>query len=147
MAVNGTFNIPVTCHKGKKSTIGIYWDAASDAQLTAIFNSLQAISLGTFNQAYLQERTDKDAGATTVPPGTASRGKKFVVKYTDTVTQKLHQIEVPGGDDTLLASSDEISLTAGEGLAIKTAMDAGAVSPDGNPVSVYMITFDTRNIE
>lgn len=148
MAYNGTYNVAFICHKLKKSTPGFGWDDATDGELTALFNALNGISLATVEKAFITEVIQKDVGSTATPPTTASRGKKYVLKYRDTVTLTPHQIEVPGADDTLLTTgSDSLDLTAGPGLALKTAFEAAVVSPAGNPVTLQEVEFDTRNIE
>lgn len=148
MAVNGTFNVTFICHKDKRSTPGFYWDDATNTELTALVTALNGISLATIGPSFIINRTDHAAGSAATPPGTASRGKKYVLKYRDNVTLKSHQIEVPGGDDGLLPTgTDNLPLDADEGLAVKTAFEAAVVSPDGNATTLYAIEFDTRNIE
>ena len=148
MAFNGYFNIKFVCHKSKISTPAFPWGAATDLALTALFDAVQAISLATAEKSFLTQQIPKDTGTNDVPPGTASRGKKFLLKYRDTVTLKTHQIEVPGGNDGLLTTgSDLLPLGSGVGLDLKAAFDIAVVSPEGNPVSLYEIEFDTRNIE
>lgn len=148
MALNGSFNISYNCHKNLTSTPSFPWDAATNVQLTALVTALDGITNAVAGPQFLSERTDVAAGSAAVPPNTASRGKKYVLKYRDTVTLKTHQVEIPGGDDTLLPSgSDFLDLGAGPGLAVKTAFEAAVVSPAGNTVVLYAIEFDTRNIE
>ena len=148
MALNGYYNINFICHKDKRSTPGFPWDAASDAELAALATALDGISLATVGEQFVTEKIVKAAGSAAVAPTTASRGKKFVLKYRDTTLNKTHQIEIPGGDDSLLTTgTDLLDLAAGPGLAVKTAFEAAVVSPAGNPTTLYAIEFDTRNIE
>lgn len=148
MALNGYYNINFICHKDKRSTPQFPWDDASDAELTALATAIDGISLATVGEQFITEKVVKSAGSAATPPGTASRGKKFVLKYRDNTLNKTHQIEIPGGDDGLLATgTDNLDLTADEGLAVKTAFEAAVVSPAGNPTTLYAIEFDTRNIE
>jgi hypothetical protein len=148
MALNGYYNVKFICHKLKTSTPSFPWDDASDAELTALFAALNGISVATLEKAFITQLIAKDVGSTAVPPTTASRGKKYVLKYRDTVTLNPHQIEVPGGDDTLLTTgTDMLALASGPGLALKTAFDIAVVSPAGNVVELQEVEFDTRNIE
>lgn len=145
MALNGYFNVTFICHKDERSTPGFPWDAANGAALTALVTALDGISLATIGPQFIIDRTEHSAGSAAVPPGTASRGKKYILKYRDNVLNKTHQIEIPGGDDGLLAEgSDLLDLGVNPGLAVKTAFEAAVVSPAGNPTTLYAIDFTTR---
>lgn len=145
MAINGNFLISFICHKDERSTPSFGWDAANDAALIALAASLDGISLATVGEQSVVDRRLVASGSAATPPGTASRGKKYILKYRDNVTVKTHQIEIPGGDDSLLVTgSDLLDLAAGPGLAVKTAFEAAVVSPLGNAVTLYAIDFTTR---
>lgn len=149
MAYNGDFNITFGCNGQKTSTPAFGWDAANDAALIALADALDGITTAVVGKQFVTERREVDAGSAAVPPGDANRGKKFVISYTDTVTNDDHQVEIPGADDDLLTPGVKtIPLNAGPGLAVVTAFEAAVVSRKlGNPVVVTAITFQTRNIE
>jgi len=146
MAYNGQFNITFACNDEKTSTPGFGWDAANDAALIALAAALDGISTAVVGQQFVTERREVAAGSAAAPPGDANRGKKYVISYRDSTTNKRHQTEIPGADDDLLAAGTvNLDIGAGVGLAVKTAFEAAVVSPVGNPVVVSAITFMTRN--
>jgi hypothetical protein len=148
MAYNGQFNITFACNNKKSSTPGFGWDAANDATLIALATALDGISTAVVGPQFVTERREVAAGSAASPPGDAGRGKKFVISYADTVTNKRHQVEIPGADDDLLAAGQvTLPLNVNPGLAVVTAFESAVVSPEGNPVLVTAITFQTRNIE
>lgn len=73
---------------------------------------------------------------------------KWLVRYRDTVdaTQDIMRREIACPDLTLLQpNTDYLNLTAGAGLAFRTAFEALVVSPGGNPVEVVDVQFVGRN--
>lgn len=72
----------------------------------------------------------------------AQRENKWLCTIADTVTNKLYHHEIPLADLTLCtANSDFMDLSAGDGLALKTAIEAGVKSPAGNAVSLISVQF------
>lgn len=78
----------------------------------------------------------------------AQRENKFLLRYHDTTTNQKFQVSVGTADLTqLMANSEFVDLTAGPGLAVKTAFEAVVVSPDDASHSVVLdsIQFVGRN--
>jgi hypothetical protein len=128
--------------------------------LTAVGNLRAAIgdiTLGYFAaESLLVDETTLSGDAPTDP--TAQRGIKWTVGYIDTMQwlpapapantipnpgyQKIFTIQIPTADISLLISGQEdLDLTAGVGLAFKTAFDATARSPYRGSVSVVYVRY------
>jgi hypothetical protein len=73
---------------------------------------------------------------------------KWLVRYRDTVdgSAPVYRREIACPDATLLSpASDLMNVTAGAGLAYKTAFEALVKSPAGNPVELLSVEFVGRN--
>lgn len=78
----------------------------------------------------------------------AQRENKWLLRYVDTVTSQKFRVSIGTADLTELPDNSEfLDLTAGDGLALKTAFDAIVVSPDNssNAVSLRSVQFVGRN--
>jgi len=77
----------------------------------------------------------------------AQRELKWLVNYRDDVTLKLYQMEIPTADLTgnLLTNTDQADLASADWAAFVTAFEAGAVSPDGNAVTIVSAYVVGRN--
>lgn len=72
----------------------------------------------------------------------SQRESKWLLTLADTVTNKLSRHEVPIAKlDLVTANSDFMDLSAGAGLALKTAIEAGVKSPAGNAVSLISVQY------
>lgn len=78
-------------------------------------------------------------------PATAKnsqRESKWLLTLADTTTNKLSRHEIPIAKlDLVTANTDFMDLSAGAGLALKTAIEAGVKSPAGNAVSLISVQF------
>lgn len=73
---------------------------------------------------------------------TSQRENKWLCTIADNVTNKLYRHEIPLADLSLVqANTDFMDLSAGDGLALKTAIEAGVKSPAGNAVSLVSVQF------
>lgn len=121
--------------------------AVSDPQIQAIADALDAIILGASVKAVKSEDTVVDVGSQTPPADDdANRGNKWLLRAQDSTTGKIYTHEIGTADNSQLASptSDYIDLTAGTGLAMKTAFDAAYESPAGNTGVLLSIQQVTR---
>jgi len=78
----------------------------------------------------------------------AQRENKFLLRYHDATTNQKFQVSIGTADLTqLMANSEFVDLTAGAGLALKTAFEAVVVSPDNssNTVVLDSVQFVGRN--
>lgn len=75
------------------------------------------------------------------------REEKFLVSYEDQVTLVPYSFELPCRDTTLIppANTDEYDLSLAPFAAYVTALEAFAVSPDGNTINVTSIRLMGKN--
>ena len=110
-----------------------------NSKAVALKNALVAISIGQLaNYTVVSQSTDvsKAPASSTL----AQRGVKWLIKYEDTVTHKIFRTEEPCADLTKLVSGQELlDLSAGLGLALKTAFEAYVISDAGNAVAVASV--------
>lgn len=120
--------------------------AATNVQIQALTDAWDAVILGAALKATKTEDTVVDVGSS-VPPASkdANRGSKWLARAQDSVKGKIYTHELGTADFSQLpsATSDFLDLTAGVGLALKTAFDAIYESPEENPgvlLSVQQVT-------
>jgi len=106
--------------------------AVSDPQIQAIADALDAVILGSLVKAVKAEETVVDIGSSAPPSDDdANRGNKWLFRIQDSVKGKIFTHELGTADNTQLPdpATDFLDLTAGTGLALKTAIDAAYESP------------------
>lgn len=120
--------------------------AVTDPQIQALVDAWDAVILGAAIKGVKSEDTVIDVGSQ-VPPAAelANRGDKWLARAQDSTTGRIFTHELGTADYTQLPSptSDTLDLTAGVGLALKTAFDAAYESPEGNTgvlLSVQQVT-------
>lgn len=109
--------------------------AATDPELQAIVDAIDAVILGATASGVKTVATVIDAGTNSPPADEdANRGNKWLMRVQDSVNGKIFTYEIGTADNSQLPSpsSDYLDLTAGVGLALKTAIDAAYESPYGN---------------
>ncbi len=134
MSIAGTFSTIDRLSQATSTRMGLI-AAVSDPQIQAIADAVDAIILGAAVKAIKSEDTTIDVGSQTPPADDdANRGNKWLMRFQDSVTGRIYTHEIGTADNSQLASptSDYIDLTAGTGLALKTAMDAAYESPGGD---------------
>ena len=115
-------------------------DAVTGPEVQAVVDAIDAIILGTAASGTINVPTVVDAGT----PGPASsqladRGNKWMLRTSVALDKggagMIYKNEIGTADNTQLPSSsnDFLDLTAGVGLALKTAWEAAYESPDANP--------------
>ncbi len=120
--------------------------AVSDPQIQALADAWDAVILGSAIKAVKSEDTTVDVGSQTPPADElANRGQKWLARAQDSTTSKVFTHELGTADYSQLPTptSDFLDLTAGVGLALKTAWDAAYESPEGNTgilLSVQQVT-------
>lgn len=142
-----TLRIPFIDNGGEKSNMQMYvGDAIGDAAITAIFSAVQGITVGGEQKSVLVTEEDKDAGTLGAAASQlAQREVKLSLRGTDQVNGKTVTAEIPCFDLTTLPTGlEELDLSAGVGLALKTAVDAEWLSIDGNAVVLEEAVFITR---
>lgn len=112
--------------------------AATETLCGNLLTAVQAIILGqnqTTRLTYAETFLSADAAASNL----AQRENKWLVRYHDATTQLKFSVSIPTTDLTKLPAHEEfLDLTAGVGLAFKTAFEAVVVSPDDSANSVVV---------
>lgn len=142
--------IPVLDFSQEKSTINWNIDnAATDPQITALYNAIAGITLGSLNDAVFVTETTKDNGVA-VPPANAfaQRENKWLISYLDNITNTVYKLEVPTADlGELVLNTDLLNVSAASaGEAFVNAFQAIVNSPVGNPVTFISGKFVGRNL-
>lgn len=118
--------------------------AGALTDMGAARTALENITLGTVAQSRFGDADTLSNARPTDP--LCQRGVKWTVSWEDTVTHSKGTNYIPTADLSLLplvggVRSEDLDLTAGAGLAAKTALDTLAKSPAGNPISVLRIYY------
>lgn len=105
-----------------------------------LLTAVQAICLGANQQTRLMY-DEAFLSSTPAASKLAQRGVKWLVRYHDSVTEQKFTVSLPCADLTKLPDHEEfLDLTAGDGLAFKTAFEAVVVSPDNSANSIVVDT-------
>lgn len=139
---------PTIDYGGETTTPACYAaSGVTDLEITALFDALVGITIGSVTKSVLKTETDKDTGVATKPAnGFAQREIKWLVRYVDTVNQEKGHMEVGTADASKLTTgTDFADLAQTEVAAFVTALEAAAVSRDGNAISVSSIELVGRN--
>lgn len=110
-------------------------DAATNPELQAVVDAIDAVVLGSNCSGTKTVATAIDVGSAAPPANkAANRGNKWLMRFEDGTNAEIFTHEIGTADDAQLPSStdDYLDLTAGVGLALKTALDAVYQSPYGN---------------
>jgi hypothetical protein len=122
-------------------------DAVTNPQIQAIVDAWDDLLLGAAARGAFSIETVVDQGSA-VPPADqgSNRGEKWLYRVQDDVTGQIYTHEIGTADPAQLPSptSDFVDLTAGNGLALKTAIEAVYESPDGNAGTLLSVQHVTR---
>lgn len=122
---------------------GLTLNAANlDAQYALQDDLRTAVAGITLMQNYQYTRVADIHLFSKVPPTdkAAQRECKCLVQYEDNFTFRQYGVEIPGFDlATKEAGKPTVDLTAGVGLALKTAFEAYVQSPTGHSVTVKQV--------
>lgn len=122
--------------------------AVSDPQIQAVADALDAIILGQEVKAVKTTDDIIDAGGSAVPTDEeCNRGNKWLMRA-QTTSGNRYTFEIGTADNSQLPTpgTDFLDLTAGVGLAMKTAFDAAFEGKDGNTGVLLSIQQVNRNI-
>lgn len=122
-------------------------DATTNPQAQAIIDAYDALVLGADLRGVITVPNVVDLGSQ-VPPAddNANRGNKMLVRIQEAVTGKIRRYELGTFDNAQLPSptDDFVDITAGNGLALKTAIEAVYETENGNAGTVLSIQQITR---
>lgn len=135
-------NIPILDNSGDTSMTSVYMDdAATNGEITAFYNAVNGVTIGTLVKSYVTQSIDKDAGSLTPPTDKfARRENRFICHYSDTVTGKGYSFSIPCADLDL-TTGDNVDMANAAAVSLKTAFEAVAVSEFGNPVTLNSIEY------
>lgn len=151
VAVN-TYSASFVDRDAEKSSLQVNIAAFADnpAYVTARTDFETAIDTITNGVRYRREASLPELVASQAPPNNnAFREDKWLIRYEDTVTFRRYSFTVPTADPTgltLIPGTDNLDLAVGAGAAIKSDTEAFVISPAGNPVNVYEVSYVGRNI-
>lgn len=114
--------------------------AGALAQMGDVRVAIEGVTLGAVSGSQFG---DKDIIVAATPSNPlAQRGVKWTVSLQDNVLGYISPIHIPTADLSLLvAGNDDLVITAGPGLALKSAIEALARSRAGNPVTVIRVYY------
>jgi hypothetical protein len=129
-------------------------DTVTPAQLSSLLTAIDAITLGTLQKAGLTTNVALPALIKTgVPPKTAQRGEKILVKGRASLVNDplriVHTIEIPTGDKSLIAvaGSDNIDITVGAAATFVSALNVVWKNDAGQAVAVESMQYVNRGIQ
>lgn len=118
--------------------------AAQETLVSNLVSAIAGIADGTLNQTMWAAKTTP--GSTSLPASAGTQREiKWLCRYHITGASDVRMLEIPCADVSQLANNiDTLDLTAGVGLAFKTAFDA--LVYDGALAVLDSVTLVFRNI-
>ena len=142
----GRLNLNFVDRDNEKGAISLHIADMTAATFTAqnglIDDVITAIEAVTVLPLTKDSRIAIETGfAPALPTGVyAQRGIKWLVRAVDPGGNAV-TFHIPGADLTLLGSTERLDLTAGAGLALKTAVEAVIRSNDGEAIVVQEVVY------
>lgn len=131
-----SFSVRTIDRQSKATSMNLGVDAgATNPELQAIVDAVDAIILGAAASGTKNVPEVIDGGSAAPPANkAANRKNKWLLRIQDGTNFKVFTHEIGTADDAQLpsATDDFLDLTAGVGLALKTAIEAAYESPYGN---------------
>ena len=119
-----------------------------DAQITAaeaIQAAIQGVSLIAFEGLAVDALNEPRETARPISPY-AQREAKWLVTMSDDVNSRINQFEIGGPDLTLVgADGKTLDVSGGAGLGLLNALEANAISRDGNAMTFVSAVHVGRN--
>lgn len=146
MAAVGKATLSLLDKQGKTGSVGFYVTEFSAANFTAlnglIDDAVAAIQAVTLLNTSKDERlASVEKFSVSLPTGDyAVKGLRWLVRGVDSNGNAV-TMQIPGADLSLSANAKDLDLTAGDGLALKTALDAVWKSNDGEAVTVVEVVY------
>lgn len=137
------FVIPIQDNDGHIGRAGIPVAAATaDANLTAIFNAVAALSIGNAQDAKLLTSENKDVGvAGPAASPSARKNVKFRVRWQESVSGLVRSTTISSADMSLVPGTSQLTTASGVGATLKAAIEADGEDPDtGGTLTVLDIT-------
>jgi hypothetical protein len=148
----GKWNYTFVDHDGETSTVGVRWVDLTAANMTAqlallatLAAAVEAMSIGTPRKEVIIA-TEADIPGVLPTNAFAQRETKFLVSGRDSNGLSA-TLEIPCANlDELSGGSGTVDISAGAGLALANALNAGWRSRAGDLVTVEAIVHVGRNI-
>lgn len=132
--------------QGKTGTVGFYVDAFTVGNIVALGALIDSAVEAIEDVSLLNKSKDERLASVTkfsvaLPTDDyAVKGLRWLVRGVDTNGNAV-TMQVPGADLSLSANGKDLDLTASEGLALKTALEAVWKSNDGEAVTVVEVVY------
>jgi hypothetical protein len=132
--------------QGKTGTVGFYTNEFTAGTFTAlnglIDDAVAAIAAVTLLNLAKDERLASIEKFSVGLPtdSNAVKGVRWLVRGVDSNGNAV-TMQIPGADLSLSTNAKDLDLTAGEGLALKTALDAVWRSNDGESVTTVEVVY------
>lgn len=145
MAV-GKVGLSLLDRQGKTGTVGFYTNEFTAGTFTALNSLIDAAVAAIQNVSLLNTTKDErlasiEKFSVGLPAGDAAvKGLRWLVRGVDSNGNAV-TMQIPGADLSLSPNARDLDLTADEGLALKTALDAVWKSNDGETVTVVEVVF------
>lgn len=134
-------------HEGEKTPATVYVGDITAVSLPAFLTEFGALRTAiegiTIGVVHKETWVGDDTVLSNTNPanGFAQRETKWLVRYRDDVTEEVYRSEIGTADLSLLPVGEEfLDLTAGAGLAFKTAFEQIARSPESNVNTVTVVS-------
>lgn len=143
------FGVTMRDYSAEPSTFTLYTAAPEDlvaglsVAMVDLMTAIGDVTLGLVTN----EKASEVKKLTNVRIGSGNREDKIEIAYQDNTTLELFQVDLPTRDNTLLpvAGTDFYPIGAAPWANLKTKFEAGAVSPNGNAVTVISFRLVGRN--
>lgn len=143
------FGVTMRDYSAEPSTFTLYTAAPEDlvaglsTPMVDLMTAIGDVTLGLVTK----ETASEVKKLTNVRIGSGNREDKIEVSYQDNTTLELFQTDLPTRDNTLLpvAGTDFYPIGTAPWANLKTKWEAGAVSPNGNAVTVISFRLVGRN--
>lgn len=143
------FGVTMMDYSAEPGTFTLYTAAPEDlvgglsVAMVDLMTAIGDVTLGLVKK----ETSSEVKKLTNVRIGSGNREDKIEVAYQDNTTLELFQVDLPTRDNALLpvAGTDFYPIASAPWSNLKTKFEAGAVSPNGNAVTVISFRLVGRN--
>ena len=141
-----TYNIQLHDNKGITGTVGVPIDpAATDPNLQAFYDAVDAVALGTMGEGYVSERLVKQVGSEANSPNpTARKVMYWHCKFSDNVNGQKRSFSIPTADPSLVPGVTVLDLGSGVGATLKSTFETIGQTLLGNAVTLNSVELKGR---
>lgn len=142
----GKENLTLLDAQGKETSVSFYTTLFTEVNFTALNGQIDDAVDAIMAVTECNKAKDERAASVTkfgagLPDGDyALKGVRWLVRGVDTNGNSV-RMQIPGANLALSANKKDLNLAAGEGLALKTALEAVWKSNDGESVTVVEVVY------